>query len=220
MPTQTGTLGDDTLIGVDGQDNLIFGDPTDVSGGQFDGGDDTLIGGANANNTLVGDTDTMTGTGSGGNDTLIGGIGGTNILIGDAFTAGGGIPSGGDDRLVSAANTPDDMWGDFQEPGPPGQPSFGHDTFVFGPNNGDDIINDFHQGEDIIEIHATPIPINAAEHIPAQAAQHFPPQAVGSFSDLDIDVVGSDSIIHFGAEDSVTVLGVTNLTADDFLFLI
>ena len=109
------------------------------------------------------------------------------------------------------------MWGDFQfVDGPP--PNFGQDTFVFGPHNGNDLINDFHQGEDIIEIVSS-----AAGHVPPQAAGHIPPQAggnfPGTFSDLDIEVVGSDSVIHFGPNDSVTVVGVTALTESDFHFV-
>ena len=38
-----------------------------------------------------------------------------NTLVGDiAYVYAGASVQGGNDRLVSAANTPDDMWGDFQ----------------------------------------------------------------------------------------------------------
>ena len=61
-------------------------------------------------------------------------------------------------------------------------------------------------------------------HIPPQAAAHIPPQAasnvLASFTDLNIQVVGTDSVIHFDANNSVTVLGVTGLTAADFHFVV
>jgi hypothetical protein len=205
--TQAGGTGNDTLVGVKGQDNLIYGDPIVQAGGQFQGGDDILIGGANANNTLVGDTNVMVGTATGGNDTLIGGKGGTNTLIGDAQEAGGGIPTGGADILVSATSTPDDMWGDFQHSDGPGQPTGGQDRFVVGPKNGDDIIHDFSRVElDKIVIDASKAPGN------------FP----HTFDELapNIEVAGSDSIIHFDAHNSVTVLNFIGLTSGDFEFIV
>ena len=39
------------------------------------------------------------------------------------------------------------------------------------------------------------------------------------YSDLNIKSVGSDSVIHLSGHDSVTVAGVTTLTADDFMFV-
>jgi hypothetical protein len=210
-----GTGGNDTLIGgADSTYNFLYGDAFYMDDVDQTGGDDTLIGGANSTNYLYGDARVMGPLATSGNDILIGGEGGTNYLIGDDGQGSG--PTFGDDRLVSAAFTTDLMWGDSE---------FstlihgGHDTFVFGPDNGNDIIYDFRHLEDIIEIHAKPIPTNALEHIPAEHIP-TPSHTVGSFTDLDIDVVGSDSVIHFDAHNSVTVMGVTNLTADDFLFVI
>jgi hypothetical protein len=100
----------------------------------------------------------------------------------------------------------------------------GHDTFAFAPNNGNDFVYDFCQGEDYIELagfYKGPIPDNAA-------AAYLPAQALISFSDLNIQMVDTDgngvvdsSVIDFYANtnDSVTVYGVTNLTASDFLIL-
>jgi hypothetical protein len=186
------------------------------------GGSDTLIGGTNAINTLVGDAEHFVGPATGGDDTLIGGAGGTNYLIGDGIdTSGPAI--GGNDRLVSAPNTTDSMWGDFQS----GLSGFnltgGADTFAFGRNNGNDFINDFQKGVDTIEIDSSPIKPLVAGHIPPQALDHLPPQAGGqfpaTFADLNIQEVGGNSVIHFDANDSVTVVGVTGLTADDFHFV-
>jgi len=102
------------------------------------------------------------------------------------------------------------MWGDFQNVNG-GPPTFGHDTFVFGPHNGDDFIHDFHPTEDIIEI-----------DVPTRGGGQFPE----TFEDLNIEQVDAnadgivDSVIHFGNNDSVTVLGVTGLTAADFDFFV
>src|SRR5258705_3557702 len=69
MVTQTGTFVDDTLIGVNGTDNIIFGD-SDQSYGGLTGGNDTITGGDNATNTLYGDAPEIRGGhGTGGNRT-------------------------------------------------------------------------------------------------------------------------------------------------------
>jgi Ca2+-binding RTX toxin-like protein len=103
MAIIVGTLGNDTLLGIGGEDNVIYGDAVIGQGGIFDGGDDTLIGGANSNNTLIGDAGTYAGIATGGDDTLIGGIGGTNILIGDAVSEGVANPQ--EELTVSSALT-------------------------------------------------------------------------------------------------------------------
>ena len=70
------------------------------------------------------------------------------------------------------------------------------------------------------------IPAQAAKHLPA----NVPPKALShlmqSFSDLNIetidinsDTVVDSSVIHFDANNSVTVVGVTGLTAADFHFV-
>jgi Ca2+-binding RTX toxin-like protein len=216
--------GNDILTGGANSTNYLIGDADEVLISTC--GNDILIGGANSTNYLFGDARGDATFGSlensvGGDDTLIGAIGGVNYLIGDAFALTG-TGSGGNDRLVDAANTTDVMWGDFQTPVDPGKG--GHDTFVFGPNNGNDYIYDFHHNEDIIEIHK--FPTNAAE----QAAQHIPPHAqshvAGSISKLDVVEVDADadgtmdSVIHFDANNSVTVYGVVGLTAADFDFMV
>jgi len=199
------TGGSDNLTGGANSTNYLYGDASDIMGVAASGGNDTLRGGANSTNYLYGDAETMTGAATGGDDTLIGGKGGTNYLYGDALSLSG--PSaGGNDRLVSAGSTTDQMWGDFGSVSSDNT-SFGHDTFVFGPRNGDDYIYDYHQGEDIIEINSV--------------------RGMGSFADLDIQAVDTNndgsadsSVIHFSAHDSVTVSGVTGLTEADFQFVI
>ena len=97
--------------------------------------------------------------------------------------------TGGNDRLVSGANATDEMWG-----------AGGQDTFAFRPSNGADIIKDSHHGEDIIELGGFS-------------------STLASFSDLNIENDGVDSVIHFNGTDSITVAGVTNLAGSDFLFV-
>ena len=89
-----------------------------------------------------------------------------------------------------------------------------------GSNNGNDIVHDFHQGEDIIELDGflkAPMSANGAAQMSLKAASnllHF------SIETVDANHDGStDSVIHFDASNSVTLLGVANLTAHDFLFL-
>jgi hypothetical protein len=119
------------------------------------------------------------------------------------------------------------MWGDT--PGIlDGFGTAGQDTFVFAPNNGNDTIFDYQRGVDNpIELDGfftVPIPTHALDHIPQNAASHF--LVPETFSDLNIQQVDAnndgitDSVIHFAGNNSVTVLGVTGLTAADFHFVI
>jgi hypothetical protein len=104
---------------------------------------------------------------------------------------------------VGASNTTDYMWGDFQISD--GPVKGGADTFILSPDSGEDHIYDFRQGEDTIELSGF-----------ASGTQ---------FEDLDIQAVDADrdgsldSAIRFGANDSVTVHGVTELVASDFTFV-
>jgi serralysin len=62
-----------------------------------------------------------------------------------------------------------------------------------------------------------PILTRAAGKLPGKAVQQ-----VGvpyTFDGLDIEQEGSDSLIRFDDANSITVLGVTALTADDFVFV-
>src|SRR5262245_32888673 len=115
------------------------------------------------------------------------------------------------------------MWGDVEVN--LGSFTGGHDTFAFRPKNGNDFIYDFHRGEDIIELGGF-----FKGKIPEQAAAHLPPQAASkllqSFANLNIetldtnnDTVADTSVIHFDANNSVTVVGVIGLTAADFNFV-
>jgi hypothetical protein len=213
MTTLIGGPGDQILPGVNNEPNTLYGDAVELGGHGETGGNDTLIGGNNSTNTLYGDAENMFGPSTGGIDTLIGGVGGTNTLYGDAFSASGPVTGGGD-RLVSAANTTDHMWGDFDSIGGPA--SGGADIFAFRQDNGIDFINDFHLLEgDKIEIGT--LPAQAAEKIPDKAKDHIP---LLEFSDLNIQEADGNSVIQFDANDSITVVGVTDLTESDFLFVV
>src|ERR1700704_1207064 len=97
------------------------------------GTNDTLIGLANALNTLYGDALAMDDHARGGNDTLISGAG-TDHMWGDAQVING----------VAASPT-----------APTGTVITGADTFVFAPGNGNDDINDFRQSDhDKIDVRA------------------------------------------------------------------
>jgi Ca2+-binding RTX toxin-like protein len=106
-----------------------------------------------------------------------------------------GDARGGNDRLVSGTGD-DQMWGDASSmaAGTVG----GRDVFAFlFGSNGDDIVWDFEQGKDKIEIAGAP----------------------DGFAGLDIDETGGDSVIGMGGVNRITVKDVTDLTADDFLFV-
>ncbi|MGB2597479.1 MAG: hypothetical protein WBC87_21460, partial [Pseudolabrys sp.] len=105
----------------------------------------------------------------------------------------------------------------------------GHDTFAFRPNNGNDFIYDFHKGEDIIELGGffKHLPESAADHLPANLPANALKQLLQSFVNLNIETVDTDnnsvadsSIIHFDANNSITLVGVVGLTAADFNFVV
>lgn len=73
------------------------------------------------------------------------------------------------------------------------------DRFVFAPQNGHDTV-EFEKGADRIDL------------------KGYAGSGIHAFADLDIDLVGSDSVIRFDADNDITVAGVANLAADDFLF--
>src|SRR5258708_288979 len=76
--TQTGSLTDhqhgtnDTLIGGAEANNTLYGDALNMFNSSH-GGNDTLTGGTIADNTLFGDASAMFDNSHGGNDTLTGG---------------------------------------------------------------------------------------------------------------------------------------------------
>ena len=219
MTVLVGTPLDDTLTGDDGTDNTIDGQ----------GGDDRLVGGKGGSNELFGDSSTeFSGSNSengfprGGNDTLIGGDDATNTLVGDADTlkADGDEnfgAEGGDDLLISGTGA-DDMWGDAKHIINPGIPSIfsGRDVFRFLADNGNDTIHDFELGKDRIDVSAIVLSVvNARAGILEGQSGSLPPLKIEV---RDVDNDGKpDSVIHFDANNSVTVLGVTGLLPGDFI---
>src|SRR5882757_7102801 len=103
----------------------------------------------------------MYGSARGGNDTLIGAANADNSLHGDAFFMFDNA-RGGNDTLISGPGA-DHMWGDAQSingvaaspTAPTGTVVTGADTFVFAPGSGNDDINDFRQSDhDKIDVRA------------------------------------------------------------------
>ena len=75
----------------------------------------------------------------------------------------------------------------------------GADTLVFAAQNGHDTAH-FEQGRDIIDLTAL-----ASTNI-------------NDFGDLNIKPDGANTVIHFDENNSLTVLGVNDLTSGDFWF--
>jgi Ca2+-binding RTX toxin-like protein len=96
----------------------------------------------------------------------------------------------GDDRLSGDAGD-DTLYGDasFKLDSIPG----GNDTFVFDGAFGNDTLADFRQGEDKLE---------------------FNVPGVNDIEDLQIAVVGSDTVITAGTSGTVTLSGFTGVLTD------
>jgi serralysin len=74
----------------------------------------------------------------------------------------------------------------------------GADTFVFLAENGHDTA-DFEKGRDKIDL--TDLAANN----------------IHDLDDLNIEVTGGNTIIHFDTDNDLTIAGVVNLGEDDFL---
>jgi hypothetical protein len=203
--------GNDVMNGGSGSgSNTLYGDAYFMSHSQ--GGNDVLTGDANSYfNELYGDAQYIS-AGQGGNDILIahanpspGNFATHNQLYGDARNHTDGNVICGKDRLVSGTGN-DAMWGDIAYSGYNSGPvdltrvTTGKDVFVFSANNGNDTIHDFRQGEDKIELQG----IGVASFDALMAASH-----------LNQD--STNTVITFGS-NMITVIGITEITAADFLF--
>lgn len=73
------------------------------------------------------------------------------------------------------------------------------DTFAFAAQNGNDTIH-FERGLDKIDLKA------------------MGANSIHGFSDPNIEVAGANSIVHFDANNSLTIVGVNDLAAGDFWF--
>ena len=187
----TGTNHDDALTG-DAMPNTLRGGGGDdmLTGG---GGDDTLGGGA-GEDTLDGGDDDDTLDGGADDDTLTGGVG-EDMLSGGA---GHDTLTGGDDDDTLAGGTGDD---DLSGGG-------GDDTFVIGLDNGHDYITDFYFDPLAVDV----------DKIDLQAFD-----SISSVEDLTIRDRGANLVIDLSAHGggSITLLGgVTDLNADDFIFVL
>jgi Ca2+-binding RTX toxin-like protein len=141
----------------------------------------------------------------GGDDKLTGADGKDSVtyLYGDAkFTDG--KSGAGNDTLISGHGN-DHMWGDFganlNQNVPYVNYSTGKDIFVFGENNGNDIIYDFQRGLDKIDFRSL--------------------SGIDSIDDFTITsnlAQPSNSVIDFGNGNSITLVGVNDLSANDFMF--
>ncbi len=210
--------GDDYIYGGEGSDRL-YGDTKDVSAdsnnyGGFNviGGDDFMSGDAGSD-YMVGDFDRVTITArngvwnvEGGDDTIHGGDGGDTIYgdfnyvyVSTYRGLGTALIQNGDDRINGGAGN-DHMWGDSRAYNLRSQTTVtnGSDTFVFNDGSGNDYIRDFQSGLDMIEVDG---------------------YGLTDFSQITITEANGSSTVHFDAGNSVTVVGVTGLDTDDFLFV-
>ncbi len=105
---------------------------------------------------------------------------------------------GGNDRLVSGFEVTDHMWGDAEIMS--ADAKGGADQFAFAPGNGADIVYDFEVGKDKIDL-------SAFSEITASDLDTL----------LNVDFTNNRSVLTLGVDDTVTLLGVTNLSARDFI---
>ena len=193
--------GADLLDGGNGSQNL-YGDSLILAyaGASQQCGDDRLYGGA-GDDVVSGDT-RQAWNGTGGDDRLFGGTG-NDTIHGDSDSAGqNGFGPGmsfhcGDDTVVGGAGD-DRLFGDVGLDYADLDLTAGADRFVFRRGGlGDDIIGDFQQAVDLIDVRGL---------------------GIRAFARLDIDEIGSSSVITWANGDTLTVVDVTGLTAGDFIF--
>jgi Ca2+-binding RTX toxin-like protein len=186
--------------------SLLMGDASGNLVGASVGGDDKLIGSVLGDLLLGEGGGEISGSSRGGNDRLMAN-GGDDSLYGDAailrdFARGGqdllrggsgndqlygdgielrGNAVGGNDQLYGGSGN-DQLWGDGDIVG---DAVGGRDRFFFSDSFGDDTINDFRQGEDrLVFIGYQP-------------------------DELQITVVGSDTVLTTLGDDSVTLTDFT-----------
>jgi Ca2+-binding RTX toxin-like protein len=229
-----GGAGNDTLDGGRNEDVLNGGDGNDsLSGGvnadsiQGEAGDDIVYGdvavltaaiaagndnvyGGDGNDVIFGDGESMTAA-VGGKDYLWGGNG-NDVIYGDAKSLTAGSTGGkdvlngddGNDTLYGDGATSDaSVGGDDKLNGGKGDDVLygggGNDLFVFeGKGFGNDVIADFSRSagnQDKIDLSQMKV----------------------AFEDLDLKVVGKDTIITFASGDTLLVKNFTGLTKDDII---
>jgi hypothetical protein len=195
------------------ENNNLYGDAENMSYSK--GGNDTLSIGVGIvgdlfltldikDNTLYGDANTMQRS-QGGDDKLTGadGEGSVTYLYGDAkFTDG---KSGAGNDTLTSGHGNDHMWGDFggniNQNVPYVNYSTGKDIFVFGENNGNDTIYDFQRGLDKIDLRSL-VDIDNINDLTITSSLTQP----------------SDKVINLNDGNSITLIGVNDLSANDFMF--
>jgi hypothetical protein len=159
------------------------------------GGDDVVTGfSLHGSVTLYGDAETLSGNAIGGNDTLIATPAALTQMYGDGLQLLDHA-TGGNDRLISGAGN-DQMWGDAAVVAPTA--ARGANTFVFSGPNGQDTIMDFQQGKDHIELDG---------------------YGLKNFKDVasHIQYTADGALITFDASDSILLVGINHLAANDFI---
>jgi hypothetical protein len=195
------------------KNNNVYGDAETMSFSK--GGNDTLSIGVRIlgdlhlfldikDNTLYGDANTMQRS-QGGDDKLTGadGEGSVTYLYGDAkFTDG---KSGAGNDTLTSGHGNDHMWGDFggniNQNAPYMNYSSGKDIFIFGENNGNDTIYDFQRGLDKIDLRSL-VDIDNINDLTITSSLTQP----------------SDKVINLNDGNSITLIGVNELSANDFMF--
>ena len=159
-------------------DDVVVGDTPGIVSDTSVGGHDRLWGNGGADR-LFGDAGgVIKDFARAGNDILHGGAGNDN-LFGDSGQALSGHAVGGNDKLYGGAGD-DQLWGDGSVLD---DAIGGKDRFFFSGSFGDDTVNDFRRGEDQLVFTG------------------YQPD------ELQITVVGSDTVLTTLGDDSVTLKG-------------
>ena len=188
--TITAGGGDDIVNGGNGSDVLSGGSGSDtIRGGD---GDDVILGGA--------DGDSL--SGNDGADTIDGGLGDDSILggLGDDILNGNGgndtINSGGGADVIIGGRGDDTIEGGLGDDLLTG--GIGNDSFVFAGGDGNDVITDFgDNGDDLLVIDVA---------------------GVSSFDDILQVNTDAGTLLDFGSEGQINLIGTASVDADDFMF--
>ena len=185
--TLTGNGLNNTLRGMNGNDTISGAAGNDFINGNA--GNDSLAGGDGADTVKGGQNTDNIDSGS-GNDFINGNLG--------ADTADGGAGNDsvhggqGNDTITGGAGN-DFLYGDRDDDNITG--GSGADVFVFNTNSGTDTITDFASGIDTLQFFST---------VFSTATQV-----------LVATTTGSNSVIDLGGGDSITLTGVSSISASD-----
>lgn len=187
--TLTGNAGNDFLADTLGNDSLLGGD-----------GNDALLNGSGTN-TLEGGSGTDLLLGGAQHDTLRGGAG-DDIIRGDHL----GAISGGSDELDGG--TGDDFLMGLQ----------GADTFVFRPNEGNDTISTFEVSTNN-PVSLLPLTPTGADFVSGyDVIKLLGFTAAVQADPMNFVRVENGSSVFEAENTKITFFGITELSADDFIF--